>query len=83
MFEVESRQAGATQIRSSAEADGYQRPKWMSIAQVAMYSYCIQQYEHIATGAMHIHLASQQTENVFLVALKTMPQYSTGVAHVL
>jgi Zn-dependent M16 (insulinase) family peptidase len=43
----------------------------------------IQQYVHIATGAMHIHLASQQTENVFLVALKTMPQDSTGVAHVL
>jgi Zn-dependent M16 (insulinase) family peptidase len=43
----------------------------------------IQQYEHITTGALHIHLASEQTENVFLVALKTMPQDSSGVAHVL
>lgn len=43
----------------------------------------IQQYEHVKTGALHIHLASEQTENVFLVALKTMPQDSSGVAHVL
>lgn len=43
----------------------------------------IQEFEHIATGASHIHLASDQTENVFLVALKTMPQDSSGVAHVL
>jgi len=43
----------------------------------------IQEYEHIVTGASHIHLASEQTENVFLVALKTMPQDSSGVAHVL
>ena len=34
----------------------------------------IQEYEHIVTGASHIHLASEQAENVFLVALKTMPQ---------
>jgi len=38
----------------------------------------VQQYEHLATGALHIHLASEQTENVFLVALKTMPQDSSG-----
>ena len=25
----------------------------------------MQQYEHIITGALHIHLASAQTENVF------------------
>jgi Zn-dependent M16 (insulinase) family peptidase len=43
----------------------------------------MQQYEHVITGALHIHLASEQTENVFLVALKTMPQDSSGVAHVL
>lgn len=43
----------------------------------------IQEYEHIVTGASHIHLASDQSENVFLVALKTMPQDSSGVAHVL
>jgi hypothetical protein len=43
----------------------------------------VQEFEHIKTGALHIHLASEQTENVFLVALKTMPQDSCGVAHIL
>jgi Zn-dependent M16 (insulinase) family peptidase len=43
----------------------------------------VQQFEHKATGAMHYHLASQNTENVFLVALRTVPHDSTGVAHIL
>ncbi|MBT3437911.1 MAG: peptidase M16 [Oceanospirillaceae bacterium] len=50
---------------------------------VASLQITIQQFEHIETGAQHIHLASDQAENVFLVALKTMPQDSSGVAHVL
>ena len=50
---------------------------------IASLNINIQQYEHITTGALHLHLASEQTENVFLVALKTMPQDSSGVAHVL
>jgi Zn-dependent M16 (insulinase) family peptidase len=43
----------------------------------------VEQFEHKATGAMHYHLASKNTENVFLVALRTVPQDSTGVAHIL
>ena len=43
----------------------------------------VEQYQHKNTGAMHYHLASANTENVFLVALRTVPQDSTGVAHVL
>ena len=43
----------------------------------------VEQYEHKNTGAMHYHLASENTENVFLVALRTVPQDSTGVAHIL
>lgn len=43
----------------------------------------VEQYEHKATGAMHYHLASSSDENVFLVALRTVPQDSTGVAHIL
>lgn len=41
------------------------------------------EYEHRSTGAKHYHLASDYDENVFLVALRTMPQDSTGVAHIL
>jgi Zn-dependent M16 (insulinase) family peptidase len=43
----------------------------------------IEQYQHRATGAMHYHLAAGNTENVFLVALRTVPHDSTGVAHIL
>src|SRR5210317_957866 len=43
----------------------------------------VEQFEHQATGAMHYHLASDNTENVFLVALRTVPHDSTGVAHIL
>ena len=43
----------------------------------------VEQYRHRATGAMHYHLAADNTENVFLVALRTVPEDSTGVAHIL
>ena len=43
----------------------------------------VQEYEHIQTGAKHYHLAAKQEEKVFLVAFRTMPQDSTGVAHIL
>ncbi len=43
----------------------------------------LEQYRHIVTGAAHIHIASDDTNNAFLVALPTVPSDSTGVAHVL
>ncbi len=46
----------------------------------------VEEYEHLATGAQHIHLSPQtegDDENVFLVALRTVPHDSTGVAHIL
>ncbi|WP_353572656.1 insulinase family protein [Candidatus Albibeggiatoa sp. nov. BB20] len=42
-----------------------------------------QEYEHKKTGARHIHLASEDTNNAFLVAFLTVPQDSTGIAHIL
>ena len=50
---------------------------------VASLNIEIQHYEHIATGAVHYHLATDHDEKVFLVALRTMPHDSTGVAHIL
>ncbi len=41
------------------------------------------EYRHKATGAMHYHIAAEQDENVFLVAFRTVPMDSTGVAHIL
>jgi len=43
----------------------------------------LEQYRHIATAASHIHLATADSNNAFLVALPTVPRDSTGVAHVL
>ena len=40
-------------------------------------------YIHRQTGAEHFHFDSDHDENVFLVALRTMPGDSTGVAHIL
>jgi len=43
----------------------------------------VEEYEHLPSGAVHFHLASDNPENVFLVALRTVPMDSTGVAHIL
>jgi len=43
----------------------------------------VEEYQHKKTGAQHYHLSSEQDENVFLVAFRTMPMDSTGVAHIL
>ena len=43
----------------------------------------VQEFRHRETGAAHYHLASESSENVFLVALRTVPEDSTGVAHIL
>ncbi len=43
----------------------------------------VEEYEHRETGTKHYHLASDNSENVFLVALRTVPTDSTGVAHIL
>ncbi len=41
------------------------------------------EFRHRATGASHYHLSANNAENVFMVALRTVPMDSTGVAHVL
>ncbi|MDH5631722.1 MAG: insulinase family protein [Gammaproteobacteria bacterium] len=43
----------------------------------------VEEYRHRKTGASHYHLAADNPENVFLVALRTVPTDSTGVAHIL
>ncbi|MDE2419749.1 MAG: insulinase family protein [Gammaproteobacteria bacterium] len=43
----------------------------------------LQEYRHKVTGALHYHLAADNDENVFMVAFRTQPMDSSGVAHVL
>ena len=43
----------------------------------------INEYEHLKTGAKHFHFESDHTERAFMVALRTVPEDSSGVAHIL
>jgi Zn-dependent M16 (insulinase) family peptidase len=43
----------------------------------------VEEYRHRPTGARHLHLAAEDDNNAFLVAFLTVPQDSTGVAHIL
>ena len=43
----------------------------------------VETWRHRVTGLMHYHLHGNFDENVFLIAFRTMPQDSTGVAHIL
>lgn len=60
-------------------------PAFESVRAIPMPSLnlTVAEYRHRATGATHYHLATDNPENVFLVALRTMPMDSTGVAHIL
>jgi Zn-dependent M16 (insulinase) family peptidase len=42
----------------------------------------VEEYSH-PSGAKHYHLANDYEENVFMVAFRTVPHDSTGVAHIL
>lgn len=50
---------------------------------IANLNLTLEIYHHRNTGAKHIHLASDDNNNVFLVGFLTVPQDSTGVAHIL
>ena len=43
----------------------------------------IEAYRHNKTGALHYHFSADNPENVFLVALRTVPMDNQGVAHIL
>jgi Zn-dependent M16 (insulinase) family peptidase len=40
-------------------------------------------YRHQGLGTEHYHIAANNPENVFMVAFRTLPKDSTGVAHIL
>ena len=43
----------------------------------------VEEYTHTKTGAKHYHLATEDQHNVFIVAFRTVPEDSSGVAHIL
>lgn len=57
--------------------------EWLRSELIPSLNIVMEEYRHRETGAMHYHLASDNTENVFLVAFRTVPMDSSGVAHIL
>ncbi|KAF1025252.1 MAG: hypothetical protein GAK29_02041 [Acinetobacter bereziniae] len=43
----------------------------------------VQQFQHKITGAIHYHFVANHLESAFLVAFRTQPMDSKGVAHIL
>ena len=50
--------------------------------QIAALNLTFEEYIH-TSGAKHYHLANDYAENVFMVAFRTVPHDSSGVAHIL
>ncbi|MGK0500614.1 MAG: Zn-dependent M16 (insulinase) family peptidase, partial [Oceanicoccus sp.] len=57
--------------------------EWIRSQAIESLNIEVEEYRHIKTGAMHYHMAADNDENVFLVALRTVPMDSRGVAHIL
>lgn len=57
--------------------------EWLRSQVISALNVTVHEYKHIKTGAQHIHIEADNNENVFLVALRTVPHDSTGVAHIL
>ena len=77
--------ADAAETTEAAEQAALAHPafRWRRSRRIDALNIGVEEYEHRATGALHYHLDSREAENVFLVALRTAPMDSTGVAHIL
>ncbi len=57
--------------------------EWVRTVPISSLHLELEEYRHKATGARHLHLHADDAHNAFLVAFRTVPQDSTGVAHIL
>ena len=57
--------------------------EWIRSQTIESLNINVEEYRHKNTGAVHYHMATDNDENVFLVALRTVPMDSRGVAHIL
>ena len=72
-----------TAITENGQVDHHPSFKWVRSERIDSLNLTLQEYQHIKTGALHYHMDAENTENVFLVAFRTVPMDSTGVAHIL
>ena len=75
----------STPRHTPPSGDGLAHPafQWLRSEAIDSLKVTVEEYRHRVTGAQHFHIASDNPENVFLVALRTIPMDSTGVAHIL
>ncbi|MCD6584783.1 MAG: insulinase family protein [Desulfobacteraceae bacterium] len=67
-------------LKTGDHISGYQIQNIVELTEIKSFFY---ELEHLSTGARHIHISCEDSENTFSVAFKTVPTDSTGVAHIL
>eukprot|EP00002_Diphylleia_rotans_P037157 TRINITY_DN8276_c0_g5_i1.p1 TRINITY_DN8276_c0_g5~~TRINITY_DN8276_c0_g5_i1.p1 ORF type:complete len:1004 (-),score=211.10 TRINITY_DN8276_c0_g5_i1:177-3188(-) len=73
-------------VRSAATSTPNTKPhrfRLLNTTEIKELDIVAQTYVHEVTGSKYIHLASDDSDNVFSVAFPTNPTDSTGVAHIL
>lgn len=78
-----SSQLSAAQPDSNSPVEHHPSFAWQRSETIASLNLTFHEFRHRKTGALHYHLQSDNSENVFLVAFRTVPMDSTGVAHIL
>lgn len=73
----------ANNLPSSNTSAAYEAFQWVQQQRIESLDIIVDQFEHKKTGAVHYHFTADNDENVFLVALRTIPTDSSGVAHIL
>ena len=73
------------EVMTSAQQPATVHPafEWIRSQPIDSLNVIVEEYRHKKTGAVHYHMSADNNENVFLVALRTVPHDSTGVAHIL
>ena len=75
--------ASVLSLSQQFDSSPYESFECLRSREIPSLKVLVSEYRHKKTGAMHYHIASDNEENVFLVALRTVPEDSTGVAHIL
>ncbi len=72
-----------TQEKFSKVGDKYHDFKIVTSEYIEELQCVLRQIEHMPSGATIVHVAADDSENVFCIALRTLPSNSNGVAHIL
>ncbi|THB64913.1 MAG: peptidase M16 [Gammaproteobacteria bacterium] len=70
-------------MESNKDANHFETFSFIKSTKIDSINIELQEFRHKSTGALHYHLACDNDENVFMVAFRTVPEDSTGVAHIL